>query len=81
MRIFVFYAHSSIFYVEMKIKFKNYKNLVDLLKGRGCGKAHKYFPLMQANDSQTAWLFGGLNTTVLAFKSDSIKKSHSLNNE
>ena len=34
MRIFVFYAHSSIFYVEMKIKFKNYKNLVDLFKGR-----------------------------------------------
>jgi len=23
----------------------------------GVGKAHKYFPLMQSEDSQTAWLF------------------------
>ena len=23
----------------------------------GVGKAHKYFPFMQSNDSQTAWLF------------------------
>jgi len=23
----------------MKIKFKNYKNLVDLFKGRGCGQS------------------------------------------
>ena len=35
----------------------------------GVGKAHKYFPFMQ---------FGGLNTTVLAFKCDSNKKRNSL---
>ena len=23
----------------------------------GVGKAHKYFPLLQSDDSQTAWLF------------------------
>ncbi|WP_418330920.1 hypothetical protein, partial [Ruminococcus sp.] len=34
----------------------------------GVGKAHKYFPFMQSNDSQTAMLFGSLNTTALAFK-------------
>ena len=34
----------------------------------GVGKAHKYFPFMQSDDSRTALLFGGLNTTALAFK-------------
>ena len=54
MRIFVFYAHSSIFYVEMKIKFKIIKIWSTFSKVVGVGKAHKYFPLMQANDSRTA---------------------------
>ena len=28
-----------------------------IIKGGGCGQAHKYFPFMQSDDSQTAWLF------------------------
>ena len=41
----------------------------------GVGKAHKYFPLTQSNNSQTARCLGGLNATANALKCDSNKKA------
>ena len=32
----------------------------------GVGKAHRYFPLTQSNNSKTGSLFGGLNATAKA---------------